>query len=137
MKCNKVWCLLDVSRRKYLGGRGEGLISPTLTESVVLEAKLNRVKRANFINKSLELSQEFYFASSRSKFRIKDTYNSHFYGSPIWNLFGKPCSSLLFCFVLFCSSLLITYNRYVRITLQLPLTTHRNVIEPITGSRHL
>ena len=31
-----------------------------------------------------------------------------------------------------CSGLLTTYNRYVRITLQLPLTTHRNVIEPDT-----
>ena len=96
-------------QKKVSRGEAEGLISPTLSESVVLEAKLNRVKRANFINKSLELSQEFYFASSRSKFRIKDTYNSHFYGSPIWNLFSKPCSSLLFCFVLFCSSLLFCF----------------------------
>ena len=53
-------------------------------------------------------------------------YNSHFCGSPIWNLYGKSCKNLL-----------TTYNQSVRIAFDLPLTTHRNLIEPITGSRHL
>ena len=95
------------------------------TDSGITEQDI-LIKRAEFINKSMELSQEFYFASSRTKFRINGIYNSHFYGSPIWNMFGKSCKSLL-----------ASYNRFVRLTFELPLTTHRNLIEPITESRHL
>ena len=54
-----------------------------------------------------------------------------------WNFFNIELLSEKLDWLKSCSSLLTTYNRYVRITLRLPLTTHRNVIEPITGSRHL
>ena len=84
------------------------------------------VKRAQYINKNLELNQEFSFASSRSKFRICSIYNSHFYGSPIWDLFGNAVNSFL-----------KSYNRSVRVIFNLPLTTHRNLLEPITQSCHL
>ena len=84
------------------------------------------VKRAQFINKNMELNQEFSFASGRSKFIISNIYNSHFYGSPIWDIFGNATNSFL-----------KSYNRAVRVTFNLPLTTHRNLIEPISQCHHL
>ena len=84
------------------------------------------IKRAQFVNKNIELNQEFAFASARHKFQISNIYNSHYYGSPIWDLFGKPAESLL-----------SSYNRSVRVFFNLPLRTHRNLIEPVTGCRHL
>ena len=74
----------------------------------------------------MELNQEFQFASPKTRFKINQIYNSHFYGSPIWNLFGNAADMFL-----------KSYNRSVRITLDLPLTTHRNLLETVTGCRHL
>ena len=84
------------------------------------------VKRAQFVNKNMELNQEFQFAGPKTRFKINQIYNSHFYGSPIWNLFGNAADMFL-----------KSYNRSVRITLDLPLTTHRNLLETVTGCRHL
>ena len=45
-------------------------------------------KRATYINKVNELTQEFYFAHPLTKVRINNIFNSHFYGSALWDLFG-------------------------------------------------
>ena len=47
------------------------------------------IKRAQFITKTVELNQEFYFASGRTKLELNGIFNFHFTGSPLWNLFGK------------------------------------------------
>ena len=46
-------------------------------------------KRAVYINKVNELSQEFHYAHPSTKVRINNIFNTHFYGSPLWELFGK------------------------------------------------
>ena len=40
-----------------------------------------KVKRAQFINKSVELNQEFFFATSRTKFEVNQIYNNHYQDS--------------------------------------------------------
>ena len=83
-------------------------------------------KRAKFITKCIELDQEFHFASARTKLKVNFIYNSHFTGSPLWDLYGKAAISLG-----------SSYNRTVKNIFSLPLETHRNLIEPITQIRHI
>ena len=56
-------------------------------------AKDIKVKRARYIQKTNEILQEFAYAHPRTKLNLLQIYNSHFYGSPLWNLFGKECVS--------------------------------------------
>ena len=51
-------------------------------------------KIATFINKVNEFMQEFYFAHPLTKIRINNIFNSSFYGSPLWNLFGYEANRL-------------------------------------------
>jgi len=51
-------------------------------------------KRATYINKVNELTQEFYYAHPLTKVKINNIFNSSFYGSPLWNLFGKEAVRL-------------------------------------------
>ena len=74
----------------------------------------------------MELEQEFYFATGRTRFKLNSIYNLHFTGSPIWYLFGKPVLSLE-----------SSYNRSVKQMFSLPLETHRSLIEHVTGQPHL
>ena len=87
MKCYKVWCLLGVTRRKCLGG-GVDFTHPR-GESVVLEAKLNRVKRADFTLPTLEESSGSKIPTILiSMAPLSGTYSA----SP----------AVVYCFVLFC-----------------------------------
>ena len=52
------------------------------------------IKRAQFISKNIEIRQEFYFASARTKFLLNQIYNTHFTGSPLWDLFGNHAKRL-------------------------------------------
>ena len=84
------------------------------------------IKRAIFVNKNIELNQEFHFADPNTKFKINQIYNSHFTGSPLWNLFSAESLRLE-----------SSYNRSVKIMFDLPYATHRHLIEPITGAKHV
>ena len=84
------------------------------------------IKRGQFISKNLELNQEFYFACPRTKFEINSIYNSHFYGSPLWDLTGKSAINFE-----------STYNRGIKVMFNLPLSTHRNLVEHVSGHAHL
>ena len=83
-------------------------------------------KRARFITKCVELDQEIHFASGRTKLELNSIYNFHFTGSPIWNLFCKSAVALE-----------STYNRSVKSMFNLPIETHRNLIESVTRRNHL
>ena len=85
-----------------------------------------KVKRAKCIDKSNDLLQEYHFTHPRTKFKMNEIFNSHFTGSPIWDLFSHEASMLE-----------NSWNRNIRIMFQLPLETHRYFICPISGSRHL
>ena len=74
----------------------------------------------------MELEQEFHYAHPSSKIKINQIYNSSFYGSPLWNLFGAGAHRLE-----------SSYNRFVKNALDLPYATHRAFIEPLSGSKLL
>ena len=42
------------------------------------------IKRAQYIAKNIEILQEFLFANPETRLRKKQSYNSPFTGSPIW-----------------------------------------------------
>ena len=51
-------------------------------------------KRAAYINKNNELMQEFGFAHSDTMIKINNIFNTAFYGSVLWDLFGKEAKRL-------------------------------------------
>ena len=85
-----------------------------------------KVKRAKFINKNIDLNQEFSFCHPSTKVKMNLIYNFDFTGSPVWNLFSPEAIMLE-----------NSWNTSVRIMHDLPLQTHRVFIEPVSKSRHL
>ena len=83
-------------------------------------------KRATFINKVNELNQEFYFAHPATKTKINNVFNSYFYGSTLWNLFGYEFERLE-----------KSWNVSQRILLGLPRNSHRYFIAPLSRTRHI
>ena len=83
-------------------------------------------KNARYIDKNCTLDQEFYFAHPSVKLKLNTIYNCHFSGSQVWNLFSQGALSLEG-----------TYNRSVKVMAKLPYQTHRYMIEPISGTRHM
>ena len=81
---------------------------------------------AKYIEKNVELNQEFYFAHPTTTLELNQVYNSHYSSSPLWNLFGHGAMRIE-----------SSYNRSVKIMLDLPYQTHRYVIEPLTGMEHV
>ena len=97
-----------------------------------LENKINgcehdmRTKNAQYIGKNIEINQEFQFVHPSTKIRVNSIYNSSYYGSPLWNLFGSGAFSIQ-----------SSYNKSVKVMLDLPYETHRSLIEPLTGEKHV
>ena len=83
-------------------------------------------KRAVYINKVNELTQEFHYAHPTTKVRINNIFNSYFYGSCLWNLFGNEAIRLE-----------KTWNVSHRIMLGLPRESHRYFIEPLSSTKHI
>ena len=83
-------------------------------------------KQATYINKVNELTQEFYFAHPLTKIRINNIFNSHYYGSALWDLFGIE-------------ALRLEKSRNVsqRIMLGIPRNSHRYFIEPLSDTKHI
>jgi hypothetical protein len=71
-----------------------------------------KVKRACFINKNIELNQEFGFCHPSAKVRINRIYNLHFTGSVLWDLFSKEAIMLE-----------NSWNTSVRVMFDLPMQT--------------
>ena len=85
-----------------------------------------KVKRANFIDKNITLNQEFHFSHPSTKVKINQIYNLHFTGSVMWDLFSKEAVMLE-----------NSWNTSVRVMFDLPMQTHRNLIEPVSETKHL
>ena len=83
-------------------------------------------KMAGYIERNCTLNQEFHFAHPRSKIQLNTIYNCHFSGCHIWNLFSQGARQFE-----------STYNRSVKIMANLPIQTHRYLIEPISDTRHM
>ena len=84
------------------------------------------VKNAQYVGKNIELNQEFYFADPSTKLKMNKIYNSHYYGSPLWDLFGVGAVKIE-----------SSYNRSVKVMMDLPYATHRTLIEPLTNHEHI
>ena len=85
-----------------------------------------RRKNAEYVRKNIELNQELWCAHPATKIQANRIYNSSYYGSPLWNLFGPGALSME-----------SSYNRSVKVMLDLPHATHRSLIEPLTGEMHV
>ena len=83
-------------------------------------------KRAEYIQRNNELMQEFSYAHSDTKININNIYNSHFYGSVLWNLGCREADMIY-----------NTWNSSIRKMLRLDRTTHRYLIEPLSNTRHI
>ena len=81
-----------------------------------------RIKRGQYINRCNEVLQEFHFADSATKTMLNSVYNSHFTGSPCWDLTGKVTKMLE-----------ASFNRNIKITYDLPYPTHRNLLPTIAN----
>ena len=85
-----------------------------------------RIKQARYTDKNNDLEQEFYFCHPQTKFTVNRIYNSHFTGSPLWNLFSPEAVKMEG-----------TWNRSVKVIFDLPYPTHRWLIEPGSDSTHV
>ena len=83
------------------------------------------LKRGQFIGKLNSLRQEFYYVSPQVYVKILNLYATSFYGSYIWNLFSKECKRIY-----------ISWNIAMRVCYDLNRTTHRYLIESVTGALH-
>ena len=135
-KC-KTKCIAFLNKRRDLPGlKLCGNILPWVESGKHLGVNLNdqndgmrydmRVKRAQYIAKNNELSQEFRFCHPLAQFHLNEVYNSSFPGSPIWNLFCRESEMIV-----------NSWNTSCRIMFDLPLSTHRYFIQPVSNKMHL
>ena len=82
------------------------------------------LKRRSFIGKFHELRQELKNPHPVVFMTLIMIYNSHFYGSNLWNLFAID-------------SLYIAWNNVSRMVFGLPRDTHHCLIEPVSAFKHL
>ena len=78
-----------------------------------------------FIQRSLELNQEFECLSPDIKLKMMRLYNFHFSGSNCWFFTDKLFQQLI-----------NSYNVNVRIIFQVPRNTHCWITEELCGGRH-
>ena len=83
-------------------------------------------KRASYISKINELLQEFHFAHPSTLVKINNIYNTHFYGSSLWNLGSREVEKVE-----------KTWNVSQRKIHGLHRKTHKYLIEPISDTRHI
>ena len=85
-----------------------------------------KIKNAQYIDKNISLNQEFYFAHPKTKVQLNNIYNSHYTGSQLWKFGSREFEKLE-----------ATYNRSIKIMYDLPFSTHRYYIEPLSGHPHM
>ena len=83
-------------------------------------------KRAQYIAKNNQLSQEFHYANRKTKVLLNNVYNTSFYGAQLWDLFSPSSNKLE-----------SSWNVSQRIMNNLPKNTHRYFIEPISNTHHI
>ena len=83
-------------------------------------------KAARYIDKNCNINQEFGFAHPSCRILMNKIYNCHFSGCQTWDLFSQGAERFYG-----------TYNRSVKVMADLPLATHRYLIEPLSGQPHM
>ena len=85
-----------------------------------------KTKRARFIQRNNEIIQEFHFSHPMTLTELNKVYNSHFYGSCLWDLNSD--------WVLKFEN---TWNIALRTMLILPRETHCYLLEPVSGQFYM
>ena len=102
-----------VNRGKHLGN--------------MIENKMDlKQKKSAYITKNTDLLQEFGSSHPETLLRINQIYNTHFAGSPLWNIFCEETTKLE-----------STWNKSIKLMMDLPLATHINLFEPLSGYQHI
>ena len=83
-------------------------------------------KRGQFIGKVNSLLQEFHSATPKTLMTFVNTYATSMYGSSTWDIFSAKCEKIY-----------TAWNVAVRQILRLDRKTHRSLIEPLSGCRHM
>ena len=83
-------------------------------------------KRAAFINKTNNILQEFHFSHPKTKAKMIQVYNTHFYGSVLWHLGSQEVDRLE-----------KSWNVAMRRTFNLPRNTHCYLIEDVSEELHV
>ena len=107
-----------VTSAKHLGTKVENKIDGM--------AKDLMEKRAQFINRNNELTQEFRFAHPHTIIKTNNIFNTSLYGCVLWDLFATDAKRLE-----------KTWNISQRLMLGLHRETHRFFIEPVSGTKHI
>ena len=99
-----------ISGAKYLGNKVMNKIDGLKCDTIE--------KRAKYIEKNLELLQEFYYVHPEVLCKINRIYNSSFPGSNLWDFTSRTFNMIL-----------NTWSVSVRSMWKLPYQTHRYFIE--------
>ena len=83
------------------------------------------VKRGKFIGKINSLMQEFSYSDPKVKIRIFNIFATSFYGSGLWDLTSNEVDRIY-----------KSWNVAVRMAFGVPPTTHRYLIEYLSGALH-
>ena len=83
-------------------------------------------KAARYIDKNCSICQEFSFAHPTCKILLNKIYNCHFSGCQTWDLFSQGAEKFY-----------STYNRSLKVMAELPLATHRYLLEPVSEQQHM
>ena len=99
-------------------------ISENQNQKNILASDMN-VKKAQYISKNIELNQEFHLAAPETRLKVNEIYNSSWFSSVLYSLYSPEAVKLE-----------SSYNRSVKVMLDLPFETHRGLIKPLTGRKH-
>ena len=83
-------------------------------------------KRVFYITRVNGLNQEFYCAHPLTKVEFNNIFNTHLYGSQLWDLFSAEANRLK-----------KTQNISQRIMLGIPQNTHRFFVKALTETQHI
>ena len=83
-----------------------------------------KIKTAQYISKNIDINQELHFAAASTKLKVNNIWNTHFSGSPHWNLLSPGAERFVG-----------SYNQSMKCMLNLPLGTHRFLLEPLSGEK--
>ena len=99
-------------------------VGVTLNSNGTMESDLKE-KRARFIQRSMELNEEFECLTPECKQKLHRLYNNDFSGSSCWNYDDRIFQQLL-----------NSYNVNMRIVFNIPRETHCWIVERISGGHH-
>ena len=84
------------------------------------------IKRAEFIEESVQIRETFNFARPEEILRSVQTYAGHWYGSMLWDLYGEKVGQL-------CRS----WTTCIKLAWDLPRSTHTYLVESVLASDSL